>query len=192
MGKQKSEQERNINGMLRGTTLALILISLALIFALRSFKIGLLSLIPNLVPAIMAFGLWGIFVGQVNMGLAVVVGMTLGIVVDDTVHFLSKYLRARREQQLSSQDAVRYAFSSVGMALVVTSIILVIGFSILSLSAFEMNAGMGRLTAITIVLALLTDFLLLPSLLMKIEGKQQSQTAKQEVRGTVESLTHAS
>ena len=86
--------ERNINGMLRGTTLALILISLALILALRSLKIGLLSLIPNLVPAIMAFGLWGIFVGQVNMGLAVVVGMTLGIVVDDTVHFLSKYLRA--------------------------------------------------------------------------------------------------
>ena len=160
---------QNIRSMLQGTVIALILISMILIFALRSFKIGLLSLVPNLVPAAMAFGLWGLFVGQVGLSLSVVVGMTLGIVVDDTVHFLSKYLRARREKGLSSHDAVRYAFSTVGMALWVTSIALVAGFLVLSLSAFELNSGMGLLTAMTITLALIADFLLLPPLLMKFE-----------------------
>ena len=160
---------RNIRSMLQGTVIALVLISMILIFALRSLKIGLLSLIPNLIPAAMAFGLWGLFVGQVGLSLSVVVGMTLGIVVDDTVHFLSKYLRARREKGLSSPDAVRYAFSTVGMALWVTSIALVAGFLVLSLSAFELNSGMGLLTAMTITLALIADFLLLPPLLMKFE-----------------------
>jgi len=84
--------------MLIGTTLALIGISLILIIALRSVKIGLLSLIPNLIPAAMGFGLWGLLVGEVGLSLSIVAGMTLGIVVDDTVHFLSKYLRARREK----------------------------------------------------------------------------------------------
>ena len=130
--------KRNIDNMLVGTTLALILISGVLMVALRSFRIGLISLLPNLAPAVLAFGTWGIFVGQVNVGLSIVVTMTLGIVVDDTVHFLSKYLRARREQGLNAEDAVRYAFSSVGRALIVTSVILVVGFSILSLSNFDM------------------------------------------------------
>jgi predicted RND superfamily exporter protein len=89
--------ERNINSMLGASFGALGLISLILIVALRSFKLGVISLIPNVVPAIMAFGLWGILVGQVGLGLSVVAAMTLGIVVDDTVHFMSKYLRARYE-----------------------------------------------------------------------------------------------
>ncbi len=160
---------RNIRSMLQGTVIALVLISLILIVALRSLKIGLLSLVPNLIPAAMAFGIWGLLVGQVGLSLSVVVGMTLGIVVDDTVHFLSKYLRARREKGLSSPDAVRYAFSTVGMALWVTSVALVAGFLVLSLSAFELNSGMGLLTAMTITLALIADFLLLPPLLMKFE-----------------------
>ena len=162
--------ERNIRSMLLGTTVALILISFILVFALRSFKIGLLSMIPNLIPAAIAFGIWGVFVGQVGLALSVVTSMTLGIIVDDTVHFLSKYMRARREKSMSSEDAVRYAFSNVGMALLITSVALVAGFLILSLSNFELNAGMGQLTAITITVALVADFLLLPPLLMKIEG----------------------
>jgi len=161
---------RNIRSMLLGTTIALILISLILIFALRSIKIGLISMIPNLIPAAMGFGLWGLLVGEVGLALSVVTTMTLGIVVDDTVHFLSKYLRARREKGLSSPDAVRYAFSSVGLALITTSIILVFGFMVLSLSKFELNSGMGLLTAIVIVFALLADLLFLPPLLMKLEG----------------------
>ncbi|MCH6564283.1 MAG: MMPL family transporter [Proteobacteria bacterium] len=166
--------ERNIKSMLFGTTIALILISMILIFALRSLKIGLLSLIPNLIPAALAFGLWGIMVGQIGLALSVVIGMTLGIVVDDTVHFLSKYLRARREKGLDAQDAVRYAFNTVGLALVVTSIVLISGFFVLSFSAFQLNSDMAVMTAVTIIFAIVADFLLLPPLLMALDGKEHS------------------
>jgi predicted RND superfamily exporter protein len=169
--------ERNIISMLTGTTLALIMISMILIVALRSVKIGFISLIPNLVPAAMGFGLWGLLVGEVGLSLSVVAGMTLGIVVDDTVHFLSKYLRARREENLSSPDAVRYAFSTVGMALLTTSIVLVVGFLVLALSAFKLNSGMGLLTAIVIAFALIADFLFLPPLLMKLEGNKNAKNS---------------
>lgn len=161
--------QRNIRSMLIAASLALVLISIILIFALRSFKIGMVSLIPNLAPAGMGFGLWGLMYGQVGLGMSVVMGMTLGIVVDDTVHFLSKYLRARREQGLDAPDAVRYAFHTVGVALVVTTLVLIAGFMVLTQSAFKLNADMGLLTAITIGLALIADFIFLPPLLMKAD-----------------------
>ena len=166
--------QRNIRSMLLGTTVALILISIILVFALRSFKIGFLSLIPNLIPAALAFGVWGIAVGQVGLALSVVTGMTLGIVVDDTVHFLSKYLRARREKNLNSQDAVRYAFNTVGLALLVTSIVLVAGFFVLTFSAFQLNSNMAFMTAVTIIFAIVADFLLLPPILMALDKKEHS------------------
>ena len=167
--------KRNIVSMLTGTTVALIGISLILILALRSVKIGLISMIPNLVPAAMGFGLWGLLVGEVGLSLSIVAGMTLGIVVDDTVHFLSKYLRARREKGFTAEEAVRYAFRNVGMAMFTTSVVLVVGFMVLSLSSFELNAGMGLLTAIVIAFALLADFLLLPPLLMLFDKKHIGQ-----------------
>lgn len=163
--------KRNIHSMLIGTTIALVLISLVLLFALRSVKIGFISLIPNLVPAAMGFGMWGLMVGRVGLALSVVASMTLGIVVDDTVHFLSKYLRAKREQGKDATDAVRYAFHTVGTALWVTSLVLAAGFLVLSQSSFEINSSMGLLTAITIMLALAADFFLLPSLLMTLDSK---------------------
>lgn len=161
--------QRNILAMIVGTTLALVLISGILIIALRSLRLGFVSLLPNLAPAAVGFGIWGIFVGEVGLSLSVVAGMTFGIVIDDTVHFLSKYLRARRENGLSSEDAVRYAFRTVGRALVITSLTLVVGFSVLATSGFEMNSGMGLMTSVIITLALVMVFLMLPPLLMKIE-----------------------
>ena len=97
---------------------------------------------------------------------------THAIVVDDTVHFLSKYLRARREQGLDVQGAVRYAFATVGTALWVTTLVLMLGFGVLALSHFEINAQMGLLTAVTIGLALFADFFFLPPLLMKLGDKE--------------------
>jgi len=152
--------------------MALVLISAILVFSLRSMKIGLISLIPNLVPAGMAFGLWGLLVGQIGVGTSIVAGMSLGIVVDDTIHFLSKYLRAKRERGMDSQGAVLYAFHNVGTALWVTSVILAAGFVVLTFSGFAINAQMGMLTAITIVFALATDFLLLPPLLILLEKRE--------------------
>ncbi len=166
--------ERNIKSMLLGTSVALVLISIILIIALKSVKIGLISLIPNLIPAALAFGAWGIAVGQIGLALSIVTGMTLGIVVDDTVHFLSKYLRARREKGLDAQDAVRYAFNTVGLALIVTSVVLIAGFFVLTFSAFQLNSNMALMTGVTIIFAIVADFLLLPPLLMALDGKEQA------------------
>lgn len=166
--------ERNINSMLLASFGALALISAMMIFALRNFRLGLLSLIPNLTPAIVGFGLWGLLYGRVGLGLSVVVAMTLGIVVDDTVHFMSKYLRARREYGMQQADAIRYTFNTVGTAMWVTTVALTAGFLILTLSGYHMNADMGLMTALTITLALILDFLLLPVLLMKFDVTSKS------------------
>ena len=166
--------KRNSPAMVIGTTLALGLISVVIILALRSIKIGALSFITNLAPIGMGFGIWGIINGEIGMALSIVASMTFGIVVDDTVHFLSKYLRARREQGLDAEAAVRYAFNTVGRALIVTTIVLVAGFLVLSMSNFGMNSKMGLCVAIVIACALATVLLFLPPLLMKIDRRTKA------------------
>ncbi|AGF79804.1 putative RND superfamily exporter [Desulfocapsa sulfexigens DSM 10523] len=162
--------KRNIDSMLKGSVIALILISLIMIVALRDIKLGILSLIPNLTPAFMAFGVWGHMVGQVGLAVSVMIAMTLGIVVDDTVHFISKYQRARKEHGMDAEDAVRYAFNTVGSAIWVTTLALVGGFGVLSFSGFQINAHMGLMTTITIIFAIILDFFFLPTLLLKLES----------------------
>jgi predicted RND superfamily exporter protein len=161
---------RNMTNMLGASFGALVMISIILMAVFRSVKLGLVSLIPNLAPGIMAFGIWGLIMEQVGIGLSVIIAMTLGIVVDDTVHFLSKYLRARQEGNMSAFGAVRFAFDNVGTAMWVTSLALVCGFLIMTFSGYKMSSDMGLMTAITISLALALDFLLLPVLLIKVEG----------------------
>lgn len=140
--------QRNITQMLFASFGALIVISFILMFALGSIKHGLISLAPNLAPALMAFGIWGLLVGQVGLGLSVIVSMTLGIVVDDTVHFLSKYLHARRKRSMGASAAVRHAFNTVGTAMWITTVALVAGFLVLVFSGYKMNSDMGLMTAI--------------------------------------------
>ena len=183
--------QRSINSMLVGTVLALLLISVILGVALKSWRFGVISLLPNLIPAGVAFGVWGLSVGQVGMSISVVIGMTLGIVVDDTVHFLSKYLHARRDKQADAQSAVRYAFGHVGTALWTTTFVLVAGFIVLAQSTFSLNADMGLLTAITIFIALVVDFLFLPPLLMKLDGSstERSRIASTATNGELASVT---
>lgn len=165
---------RTVHQMVGGVAFALFLISMLIIFSLRSFKIGLISLIPNLVPPAMAFGVWALLIGEVGFALAVGLGMTIGIIVDDTVHFLSKYLRARREKGLNAEDAVRYAFSTVGSALIITTTVLVAGFSVLAFSTFKSNFDLGLITSLTIGIALAVDFLFLPCLLMMFDTHDYS------------------
>lgn len=179
---------KNIISMLSGTTIALILISLILVVALKSWRYGLMSLIPNMIPAGMAFGIWALVDGEIGLALSVVTAMSLGIIVDDTIHFLSKYLRARREKGLNAEDAVRYAFSTVGIALWVTSVALVAGFLVLATSSFKLNSGMGLLTAIVIAIALIVDFLLLPPLLIKLD-KWLSRDKKSTLQGKTASVS---
>lgn len=167
--------EKNIKSMLLGSVLALICISFILIFVLRSMKIGLISLVPNLSPIVIGFGLWGLIYAQVNMGLAIVVSMTLGIVVDDTVHFLSKYLRAKREKGMSTEESITYAFTHVGKALIVSSIVLAAGFSMLMMSPFGLNSASAKLTTWVIVAALVADFLLLPAMLLMFDKDKEKE-----------------
>ncbi len=167
---------RDVPSMLQGTSLALVFISFVIFLVLRNFKLGLVSLVPNLVPAIMGFGLWGYMVGNVTLAVSIVVAMTLGIVVDDTVHFILKYANARKRGD-SAEDSVRYAFKSVGMALTVTSLGLVIGFAILGQSGFAVNRDMARLTAITLSFALFVDFLFLPPLLIFLDRMKTMKTS---------------
>lgn len=170
----------NAKSMLTGTTVALILISLCLVVALRNLKLGIISLVPNLVPAIMTFGLWSIFVGTVDVSSSIVAATSLGIIVDATVHFLSKYQRAVREKNLGAEDAVRYAFSTVGVALLVTAFVLIAGFAVLTLSSFRLNENMGQLTAIAIAAALVADFLLLPALILTLDRGQSRRLGAKE------------
>ena len=161
---------RNINSMLRGTITAMALISFILIWIFKSVRIGLLSLLPNFIPAIMSFGLWGYLVGHVGIASSVVIAVVFGIVVDDTVHFLSKYLKARREG-LPAPEAVRSAFHMVGHALWTTTAVLSVGFLVFATSGFEVSWALGLLVTITIVFALVADFLLLPTLLIAIDRR---------------------
>lgn len=167
--------ESTIRSMFISTPLALVFVSITMVLAFRTVKLGLVSVIPNFAPILMAFGLWALLVGQVNFGIAAVASQSIGIVVDDTIHFMSKYLRARRELAYDPENAVRYAFASVGRAMWSTSLILVCGFAVLTFSAFKFNSYMGLLTALAITFALITEVFFLPPLLLWADRIKTSQ-----------------
>lgn len=161
--------ERNLRGMVHGTAVAFLLVTAVLMLAFRNLKYALISLVPNVAPAVCAFGIWGLCVGYVGFAVWTVAAMSLGLVVDDTIHFLNKYAFARRDLGQSASAAVCFAFNTVGAALVVTSVILATGFLVISLSTFKVNSDVGLLTAIIISCALVTDMLLLPPLLLWLD-----------------------
>lgn len=173
--------KRNIESNFLSLPLCMAGISLLLLPGLRSWKMGLLTLIPNLVPLGMAFGAWALINGEIIFTMAVVINMVVGIIVDDTIHFLSKYLRGRREYQLGQEDAIRYAFHEAGSAMIVTTLILASGFAILATSAFLPNATMSLLTTVAILLALPVDLLLLPLLVLWIDRDPKPSIASEEL-----------
>lgn len=175
--------ERNMSNMVWGSIFALVLISGLIIFALRSFKLGVVSLLTNLLPAAVGFGIWGMLSGEINMALSVVVSMTMGIIVDDTVHFLSKYQTARLQNQ-SNEQSIIFAFDSVGMALTTTTIVLALGFAVLASSSFMLNAHMGMLTIIIIIAALLVDFIFLPALLAWLGNNAHNRKSRAKLAQT--------
>ena len=169
--------ERNMQNMVVGTILAIAAIAVIMMFALRSVRLGTLSLVPNGLPILVTFGAWALLVGEVGFSVATVASISLGIIVDDTVHWLSKYVRARDERNLSVEDSIRYAFHNVGTAIVVNTIILAAGFFVMTTSAFKMNVDLGLMTILSIIGALILDFLLLPALLLYGRNKEQPETA---------------
>jgi uncharacterized protein len=176
--------DRNVENMITGTIVAIAAIAVILMFALQSFRLGLLSLVPNGLPILTAFGAWALLVGEVGFSVATVASISLGIVVDDTVHLLAKYVRARRERGGTAADAIRYAFKSVGVAIIVNTVILATGFVVLITSSFKVNVDMGLLTALAIVFALILDFLFLPALLLLIDRVGIRKDSRGEIEMT--------
>jgi predicted RND superfamily exporter protein len=166
---------RNIASMVLGTGFGFLLIAGILMISLKSLRMGVISLIPNIVPTLAAFGIWSILVGEVGFAVSVIAGLSIGIIVDDTVHFLAKYNRARR--RMSASDAVAYAFEQVGPAILATTAIVSVGFAMLGLSTFRVTSYMGALTAMTVICALLVDFLLLPALLITFDARRATDHA---------------
>ncbi|MBZ0215080.1 MAG: MMPL family transporter, partial [Fimbriimonadaceae bacterium] len=163
---------RNTRAMVTGTVIALALVSVILLISLRSFRQGFISLIPNIMPMIIAYGIWGILFREISFAATVVSAMTFGIVVDDTVHFLWKYRYARTKLGLSPEDAIPQSFSTVGVAILVTTLSVVSGFAALAFSGFLVNAHLGGLTVMTLVAALSTVLLFLPPFLLICERRR--------------------
>ncbi len=168
--------ERNMRNMVVGTLVAVAAIALIMMFTLQSVRLGLLSLVPNGLPILTTFGAWALLVGEVGFSVATVASISLGIIVDDTVHLLAKYVRARNEHALSVEDSIRYAFRSVGVAVIVNTIILAAGFLVMTTSAFKMNVDLGLMTLLSIVSALILDFLFLPPLLLLRKRKAEVES----------------
>lgn len=163
---------RNITGMLKGSMVAIMLISASLIITLRSLKYGLLSFIPNVLPAALTLGIWTAIMTEVNVAVSVIFSITLGIVVDDTIHFMVKYLHARRDFGSDVYASIQYAFDSVGSALISTSVTLATGFMIMFASDFAVNSTTGILVALTIFIALLFDLFVLPSMILLVDTRK--------------------
>jgi predicted RND superfamily exporter protein len=155
--------QRNSESLITSTLIAMLLVSVILVVALRNIKLSLVSLIPNLIPAVMAFGIWGLYDGDVGLAISIVVVMTFGIIVDDTIYILIRF--KQNIDRGSFAKCLAYTFREVGKPIVNTTIILSCGFLVLAFSNFRLNQGMGMLTALVIFIALLWDMFILPGLI---------------------------
>jgi uncharacterized protein len=161
--------ERNIHSMFQGAAWLVAAIFLIVTLTFRSLSAGLLSVIANTLPIIATFGVWAILVGTVGFSVAAVGAVAVGLMVDYTVHFLSKYYHARKTDGATVEEAIRYTFASAGTAIFATTLILAAGFAILVTSSFKLNADLGLMTGLAIVFAMLVNFLLLPALFLILD-----------------------
>lgn len=172
----------SLTNSLQGSIVALVLISAVMLLMLRSLRYGVISLIPNLLPAAFGFGAWYFISGNVGLGLTCVVIITMGIVVDDTVHFLVKYQRALKENGGNAEQAVRATFHQVGSAIFITTVVLAAGFGVLGLSQIVINSALGQVTAVILLAAFLLDVLLLPVLLLMADRRCKPAVTSQPLQ----------
>lgn len=166
--------QSNIISMLGGCLFVAVFVWLSLVFAFRSVRLGSLCMIPNLIPAIVAFGLCGLLIQEIDMGTAMIFSMTLGVVVDDTVHFVVSYRRLR-QQGHDKHAAVHHSYGLVGRAIMITTLVLCIGFMIPVLFAeLQVNIQMYALSIVCFATALIADLFFLPALLVKTDREPQS------------------
>ncbi|MGV8996536.1 MAG: efflux RND transporter permease subunit [Parvibaculaceae bacterium] len=160
----------NIRSMIGTTIASMLVIALIVGLALRSVGYGVMSIVMNVLPSIVGFGIWGLLVGQIGLAASVITAMTIGLVVDDTIYFLLMYQAARR-RGLSSEAAINEVFELVGTAMLVITVSLAVGFGVLIASGFEVNRSLGAMTTVVILANLFIDWLMLPPLLRLIDRK---------------------
>ncbi len=164
-----ARQDRAITlELAKGFSLSFVLITLTLIIGLKSWRYGLLSIMPNLFPATIVFGFWGLFVGELSPYILMLFSISIGIVVDDSVHILSKYISARREGQ-PPREAVRYSLDKAGSAITITTLALAVGTFVLVLSNTFHFQNVALLLTPIVLVALLLDLFCLPPLLVKFD-----------------------
>jgi len=173
---------------LQGVLLAFVVISILMCFIFRSVKIGLISMIPNIAPAILTVGLIGWLGFYLDYMKLLIAPIAIGIAVDDTIHMMTRLQHAFAVHK-NYAKAIREAMTSIGRALLMTSIILICGFSSYTLAQMDSQMWFGILLALTIFIALIADFFLMPALVLlfkpfgeeSAEGLLESEQAGKRV-----------
>ena len=158
-----------VNNLIVSLSLAIFLIALFMAWMFRSFKMILVSLIPNLLPLIITAGLMGFIGVPIKPSTILVFSIAFGISVDDTIHFLAKYRQELIANKWKIRKSVYAALRETGVSMLYTSIVLFFGFSVFAISSFGGTVALGILVSITLLFAMLSNLLLLPSLLLSLE-----------------------
>lgn len=148
--------------------LAILLISLFMAWMFNSFRMVMVSLIPNLIPLLLTAAIMGYFGIAIKPSTILVFGIAFGISVDDTIHFLAKY-RQELKYNGNIRKSVKKAIRETGVSMIYTSIVLFFGFSIFITSQFGGTIALGLLVSLTLMIALLSNLVLLPALLLTLE-----------------------
>lgn len=166
--------------MMRSYTIALVLISILMVFMLGKLRMGLLSMIPNLFPIVVVMGLMGWCDIALDFGTILIGSISIGIIVDDTIHFLHNFGKYH-DRHRDAESATLRSLTTVGRAMLVTSVVLTGGFLCNMLSGLTLSQYTGFLIAATVVIALITDFLLMPAILSLVYDKKEEPVASIEV-----------
>jgi len=169
-----------VKNLVLSLSLAILLIALFMAYQFRSFRMIIISLIPNLLPLLITAGIMG-FVGiPIKPSTILVFSIAFGISVDDTIHFLAKYRQELIENNWVIRPSVYAALRETGVSMFYTSIVLFFGFSVFTISSFGGTIALGALVSITLLLAMLSNLILLPSLLLSLERSIANTTTLKE------------
>ncbi|CAL2085703.1 efflux RND transporter permease subunit [Tenacibaculum sp. 190524A05c] len=160
-----------IRNLVISLSLAIFLISIFMAWMFRSLEMILISLIPNMLPLLMTAGLMGFFDIPIKPSTILVFSIAFGISVDDTIHFLAKYRQELLANNWRIKPAVYSALKETGVSMFYTSIVLFFGFLVFTVSSFGGTIALGGLVSVTLLLAMVSNLLLLPSLLLSFEKK---------------------
>lgn len=158
-----------INNLILSLSLAILLIALFMAFLFRSYKMIIISLIPNLLPLIITAGVMGFAGIPLKPSTILVFSIAFGISVDDTIHFLAKYRQELISTKWNIDKAVFGALRETGISMFYTSVVLFFGFSVFLSSNFGGTKALGGLVAVTLLMAMLANLILLPSLLISLK-----------------------